>query len=224
MLEVKHVNEAKTLFDLQPEVGSYVDCWNNSHKGTLFLIQDNWKSWGGVGCPWWVPHGTEVTPVKKPVREAKYKDPAKTRYIPTNKVLQMEPVREVERHTKRRGYTRFSESFRRKVCKTAIILGDMKEASDRHKVCQTSVWNWLKTYGYANDFVQTKYKKRGLEVTSTPYDVPANKGYPDQMRLAAAMYAVDYSPQAAANRYGVSLSSVYYWIHNYNLSRAYANK
>ncbi len=41
----------------------------------------------------------------------------------------------------------YDETYRLRVCKTAIILGK-KHAAEKHKVSIVSVYNWLKVYTF----------------------------------------------------------------------------
>lgn len=48
-------SDAKTLFEINPEVGDIVLCYNIRHDGTTFRITKDWKEWGGAPYKWWIP-------------------------------------------------------------------------------------------------------------------------------------------------------------------------
>ena len=47
------MTELKPLSEINPEIGTYVYCHNESHQGTRFKVTRDWKVWQGRLDRWW---------------------------------------------------------------------------------------------------------------------------------------------------------------------------
>jgi len=114
----------------------------------------------------------------------------------------------------------YTTPFRHVVCQAAMRNNDATRAANDFKVGRSTVWRWMKTYGYATNFWADRYQKAPH---ITQFNERVSSRYDDETRVAAALYGVRAGQSEAADYYGVSRGSVYNWIKSFGLARAHLN-
>jgi transposase-like protein len=114
----------------------------------------------------------------------------------------------------------YNTAFRHAVCTVAVHLDSATEASNHFNVGRSTVWRWMKTYGYSTQYFANRYQ---TVCYKTPFDNRISSRYDDETRLAAVIFGLRQGKYAAADYFDVSTGSIYNWTKSFGLGRLQNN-
>jgi len=114
----------------------------------------------------------------------------------------------------------YDTNFRHVVCQAALRENSTQDAADNFVVGNSTVWRWMKVYGYAPIYFADRTQG---SIHYTPFDERRQAIYSDPTRLSAALLAVRRGYGAAMDQYRCSSGSIYNWIKCFKLSNSSNN-